>query len=89
VMLFQLAEKRDPKSLEAWLRAGQRKIALVVPTLGELEGLERAARARGVLTVWVEDAGFTEVPPGTRTCLGLGPSRNSDLDPLTGELSLL
>jgi len=89
VMLVRAAEKRDPASLEAWLREGQRKIALVVPSLEELEAVERAARARGILTAWVEDAGFTEVPPGTRTCLGLGPAPATTLDPVTGQLPLL
>jgi PTH2 family peptidyl-tRNA hydrolase len=89
VMLVRLAEKRDPESLEQWLAQGQKKIALVVPTLTDLESLERAARSRGVPAVWVEDAGFTEVPPGTRTCLGLGPAPDSELDPITGQLDLL
>jgi len=89
VMLVRLAEKKDPSSLEGWLQQGQRKIALVATTLAELESLERAARSRGILTQWVEDAGFTEVPPGTRTCLGLGPALDSVLDPLTGPLELL
>jgi len=88
-MLVRLAEKKDPGTLEGWLQQGQRKIALVVPTLVELESLERAARSRGISSVWVEDAGFTEVPPGTRTCLGLGPAPDSVLDPLTGPLELL
>jgi len=89
VMLVRLAEKRDPASLEEWLRQGQKKIALVVPALTDLESLERAARARGVPALWVEDAGFTEVPPGTRTCLGLGPAPDAELDPITGQLGLL
>lgn len=89
VMLVRQAEKRDPGALEAWLQQGQRKIALVVPTLSELETLERSARTRGIPALWVEDAGFTEVPPGTRTCLGLGPAPDSELDPLTGQLALL
>lgn len=89
VMLVRLAEKRDPDGLARWLEQGQRKIALVVPTLTDLETLERTARVRGVPVVWVEDAGFTEVPPGTRTCLGLGPAPDAELDPLTGQLDLL
>lgn len=89
VMLVRLAEKRDPASLEEWLRQGQKKIALVVPSLTDLESLERAARGRGVPALWVEDAGFTEVPPGTRTCLGLGPAPDAELDPITGQLDLL
>jgi len=89
VMLVRRAEERDPARLEAWLRQGQKKIALQVPTLSELEALERQARGRGVPSVWVEDAGFTEVPPGTRTCLGLGPDLASELDAVTGGLALL
>jgi PTH2 family peptidyl-tRNA hydrolase len=89
VMLVRLAEKKDPETLEAWLREGQKKIALVVPTLAELERLEREARAHKILAVWVEDAGMTEVPPGTRTCLGLGPAPSEKIDPVTGQLPLL
>jgi peptidyl-tRNA hydrolase, PTH2 family len=89
VMLTRTAERRDPNGLDAWLAEGQKKIALVVPTLGDLEQLERAARGKRVPTVWVEDAGLTEVPPGTRTCLGLGPSPASEIDAITGDLPLL
>ena len=89
VMLVRKAEDRDADRLDAWLRQGQKKIALVVPALSDLENLERQARAKGILSAWVEDAGFTEVPPGTRTCLGLGPALASEVDALTGDLPLL
>jgi len=89
VMLTRAAERRDPSGLAAWLDAGQKKIALVVSSLDELEQLERMARAQRIPTVWVEDAGLTEVPPGTRTCLGLGPAAASAVDAVTGELALL
>ena len=89
VMLSRTAERRDASAFEAWLAGGQKKIALVVSTLGELEGLEREARGKRIPTVWVEDAGLTEVPPGTRTCLGLGPAPASEIDAVTGDLPLL
>jgi len=89
VMLVRLAERRDPAGLDAWLAAGQKKIALVVPTLSDLEALERDARGKRIPVVWVEDAGLTEVAPGTKTCLGLGPALTSELDPVTGRLELL
>jgi peptidyl-tRNA hydrolase, PTH2 family len=89
VMLFQRADGRDARSLEGWVRQGQKKIALVVPTLAEMEELDRMARAKGIPTVWVEDAGLTEVPPGTRTCLGLGPAPAATVDPVTRHLPLL
>jgi peptidyl-tRNA hydrolase, PTH2 family len=89
VLLVQRAERRSPAVVAAWQAEGGRKIALGVPTLAELEAIDRDARAKGVPTAWVDDAGFTEVPPGTRTCLGLGPALERELDPITGKLPLL
>jgi peptidyl-tRNA hydrolase, PTH2 family len=89
VMLARRAESRDARDLEEWLRQGQKKIALEVATLAELEELERKARAKGIPCLWVEDAGLTEVPAGTRTCLGLGPGPAALIDPVTRHLPLL
>jgi peptidyl-tRNA hydrolase, PTH2 family len=89
VMLSELASRKSPREWDAWRAAGQKKIALVVPTLSDLEELDRAARARKLPTVFVEDAGLTEVPPGTRTVLGIGPARSDLIDPITGKLPLL
>ena len=89
VLLVEEARARGDRALAIWSRQGQKKIALLVATLEELETIERQARRRGIPTAWVDDAGLTEVPPGTRTCLGLGPSLASELDPITGALSLL
>lgn len=89
VMLVRRAEGHDAAALNAWLGEGQKKVALTVETLSELEALDRRARGAGIPTVWVEDAGFTEVAPGTRTCLGLGPARAAAIDALTGSLPLL
>ncbi len=89
VLLVQKAEARRLAALAPWLAEGQKKVALTVETLDEMSAVERRARAAGIPTVWVEDAGFTEVAPGTRTCLGLGPATGAELDPITGELALL
>ena len=89
VMLAVESEKRSPEAFRAWSVAGQKKIALVVPSLEELESLARKARAAGLPWVLVEDAGLTEVPPGTKTCLGIGPAPTNEIDAVTGSLSLL
>ncbi|HTT26082.1 MAG TPA: aminoacyl-tRNA hydrolase [Thermoplasmata archaeon] len=75
--------------LKAWMAEGARKIAVTAPTLDAMRELERAARARGLPTTMIQDAGYTEVAPGTVTCLGIGPGRNGDVDAVTGELALL
>jgi PTH2 family peptidyl-tRNA hydrolase len=89
VLLTLEAQRRHPEALAAWLRTGQKKIVLTVPSLGELEALARQASARKIPHVWVDDAGLTEVAPGTRTCLGLGPASSAAIDPVTGSLDLL
>ncbi len=89
VMLYQDAERRHAPALKSWLAGGQKKIAVVAPTLSDLEEIQRQARARGIPTVFVEDAGLTEVPAGTRTVLGLGPAPEGEVDRVTGSLPLL
>ena len=37
----------------------------------------------------VQDAGRTEVEPGTKTVLAIGPDLNSKIDEITGKLKLL
>ena len=89
VMLYQEAERHGGGLLDAWLAAGQKKIAVVAQTLDEMEELRRAARARGIPSIYVEDAGLTEVPAGTRTVLGLGPAPEAEIDAVTRALPLL
>jgi peptidyl-tRNA hydrolase, PTH2 family len=89
VMLVLQQQKRRRDSLDRWLGEGQKKIAVVAPTLAEMVERQALATRQGIPTVWVDDAGFTEVPPGTRTCLGLGPAPSLELDKITGDLPLL
>jgi PTH2 family peptidyl-tRNA hydrolase len=89
VMLVEAARRRQADVLSEWLAEGQKKIAVVVPTLEEMERLLRVARGKGLTTAVVEDAGLTEVPPGTKTVLGIGPGKVEDVDSVTGGLPLL
>jgi PTH2 family peptidyl-tRNA hydrolase len=68
---------------------GEAKIVLDVPNAATLDFVEQGARALGVKTFRVQDAGRTEVEPGTVTVLGIGPVRADVIDDVTGKLKLL
>ena len=89
VLLYQESERRRAGALEAWLEGGQKKIAVVAKTLEEMLALQSAAKSHGIPTVLVEDAGLTEVAPGTKTVLGIGPAADGEIDRVTGHLPLL
>ena len=54
-----------------------------------MDFLKEMARRRDIVAVDIADAGLTEIPPGTRTCLGIGPGPEDIIDEITGGLSLL
>ncbi len=81
--------EENRRIFDAWLRDGQRKVVVRVKSLGELHLLREIAAGRALVTTIVADAGLTEVPPGTITCLGIGPAKNEEVDPVTGELQLM
>jgi peptidyl-tRNA hydrolase, PTH2 family len=78
------------KSLQkAWLSEGQKKVVLRANDERTLYELKVIAERSGVSSSLIQDAGMTEIPPGTITALGLGPARTEDLDKITGMLTLL
>lgn len=77
------------KLYDEWYKGGQRKIVAKAGTLRELLELKSMAEAKGLVTSLVTDAGLTQLPPGTTTCLGIGPADEKDVDPITGHLGLV
>ena len=77
------------RAYDEWYRQGQKKIVAKVASLRELHELKSMAEAKGLTTSLVTDAGLTQLPPGTTSCLGIGPAESSAIDPLTGHLGLL
>ncbi len=73
----------------AWLREGQRKIAVRVSSAEELLELRRLAVIHRLPHALIQDAGLTELPPGTLTVIGIGPAPEEEVDRVTGDLKLL
>mmetsp|Transcript_524 Transcript_524/g.656 ORF Transcript_524/g.656 Transcript_524/m.656 type:complete len:150 (+) Transcript_524:3497-3946(+) len=72
-----------------WDRYGSKKIVLKVDSEQELMHIFSLAEAEGVPAYLVRDAGLTQIPEGSLTALGLGPSSEETLAKLTGKLKLL
>lgn len=84
-----IAKKRSPMYFDAWYNEGQKKAVLKVNSLLELHGIKAAAEAAGLVTSLIIDAGMTELPPNTTTCLGIGPAPENLIDKVTGHLGLM
>lgn len=73
---------------QEWLESGQRKIVLKVDTEEALVKFYEAFKFKKVPCSLVSDAGLTQLPPGTKTALGVGPWNSADIDILTRGLKL-
>ncbi|MEN6442918.1 MAG: peptidyl-tRNA hydrolase Pth2 [Methanoregula sp.] len=82
-------ENADKTLRRAWQSEGQKKVVLKANDERTLFELKVIAERSGISTSLIQDAGMTEIPPGTITALGLGPAKSEDLDKITGNLSLL
>jgi PTH2 family peptidyl-tRNA hydrolase len=89
VSAAQEAHNRNRGWWDAWLFEGQRKVAVKVNDEKELLELEEQAIELGLPKALIVDRGLTEIPPGTVTCLGIGPAPVEKIDRITGMLKLL
>jgi len=89
VSAAEKCRKTKPEWFKAWIDEGQKKVVLKAADESELRKLLMQAEALGLPAALVEDAGLTEVPPGTVTALGVGPAPSDLVDRVTGKLKLL
>ena len=80
----------SPRDSQAdWLRAGMPKIVVQCDSAEALLSILAAAEAAGLPALLIRDAGRTVVEAGTPTCVGIGPDRAQNIDPLTRDLKLV
>lgn len=83
------AERTDKAMIREWLSSGQKKIVLKVDDEDTLNKMYKAFQFKKVPCALVNDAGLTQLPPGTTTALGIGPWRSSEIDLFTKVFKLL
>jgi PTH2 family peptidyl-tRNA hydrolase len=83
------ARKTYPKWYREWFNEGQCKVAVKVESVESLLELKKAADRMKLPQSLITDRGLTQLPPGTVTCLGIGPAPSVKVDKITGRLPLL
>ncbi len=89
LMSYFECEKADKSIAKEWLATGEKKIVLKVGDEESLVKLYKAFQFKGVPCALVTDAGLTEIPPGSKTALGVGPWQSSRINEFTSGLKLL
>jgi len=82
------AKKSSSTNFRNWFDEGQKKVVVKGENESTLRKLQQHARDVGLVSSLVNDAGLTEVPSGTVTCLGIGPASESEVDMITGNCTL-
>jgi len=89
VSAAEQTRKKKPEWWKEWINEGQCKIVVKAKDEDELRRLQRKAIELDIPTALICDRGLTELPPGTVTCLGIGPAPSTLVDKVTGKLPLL
>lgn len=89
VLGAQNARSRHRRWFDAWFEEGQAKIAVKVRSLRELMNVKKKAIDLGLPVAQVNDSGLTQLPPGTTTCIAIGPAPSELIDKVTKDLKLL
>jgi PTH2 family peptidyl-tRNA hydrolase len=84
-----LVRVREKDVWKKWKELGQKKIVLKINNLDELHEIIRQLEKEKIIYFIVQDAGLTQLPPGTTTAVGIGPIISEKIDKITGDLKLL
>ncbi len=85
----EMARKHRKDWFDSWFRESQAKICVKVESENDLRKLKGKIDEAGLPNSLIQDAGLTQLEPGTTTCLGIGPVPSELADRFTGELKLL
>ena len=82
------AMKHNKNWFDRWMKEGMKKVAVKVSSEEELSGLFQRAVKDKLPRALINDAGHTQLEPGTATAVSIGPGPVSLIDPITKDLKL-
>ena len=85
---YKESKRSCPKILKHWEKNGEPKVVLKVDDEKSLLDLASRASKVGLPVSLIEDAELTQIAPGSRTVLGLGPGPVGLIDQISGHLKL-
>ncbi|XP_005986860.1 peptidyl-tRNA hydrolase 2, mitochondrial [Latimeria chalumnae] len=88
VSAYKQVLRRNPNLLKQWEYSGQPKVVVKAPDEDSLVELLTYAKQLGLTVSLIQDAGRTQIAPGSRTVLGIGPGPVALVDQVTGHLKL-
>ena len=89
VMGAEKAKEIKREWFAQWFEGGQAKVVVKVTSMEELVEIRNLATSLHLPVVQVQDSGLTQIPPGTTTCIGIGPAPSALVDKVTNNLKLL
>lgn len=82
-------KKADKSDIRKWEISGGKKVVLKVSSEEELLELHTLVKQTDLPCSLITDAGHTQIEPGSKTCMGIGPGDDEQIDKLVGHLKLL
>lgn len=85
---WEIAVEKHKKWAKEWKEEGQRKVVVCAESEEELRELYEKARKAKLPSSLISDAGLTELEPGTKTAVAIGPAPGEEVDKITRHLRL-
>ena len=88
VLSSERCKKSNRLLWHRWFKQGQKKVVLKMQGEKELLEIYQEVKDAKIPCELVRDAGLTQIPAGSLTALGIGPTTNTKIDRITGNLKL-
>lgn len=87
--LYKAQVKKDLPRLQAWEKSAYKKVVLKCNSENDMLKIAEVARSKKLEYYIVRDAGRTQIAPGSKTVLSIGPATEEELNEVTNYLKLL